>query len=582
MSGAPRPSFRAFRWCGALVVASVALAGPLALPAAAHADVVEVSPGAGAVLTNPPRSLAIQFTEGVAKVRNGLALFDGAGRRVPVGRLRRPGPDRLVLAVRGDLPDGTYIVTWRAVSDDTHTVEGTWTFRVGTAAVDPGASAVARTLLDAQRASPVVTGAYGVLRWLAFAALAVLIGGAVSAAVVWPPARRSRVVAGVVSGAAVTLVLGSLAGIAVFGASVRGGGVFDVVRPGTWRAAFDTRFGAVWLARAVLAAGALVLGRVLFDRGDRGDPPRPLPRWWCTVAVVVGVGLVCTPGLAGHAGSDADRPLALVLDAVHVAAMAVWVGGLVVLLIVLGGPRGDRPGRRSGDAAANRVPHGWEMVGRFSRVAWWCVAALVASGALRAWRLVGGLEALRTTDYGRTLVVKLVVVALLLAVAVRSRDLARRESGRTDAVALRRSVGLEVVLAAVVLVVTAVLVEAPPPAGRVGAVGAATAATTLVDPRATVDLTLVPGRVGVDDLQVVVTRRGAPLAVAAVEVTLTPPSNAGAPILVPLRTLGPGHSFSPGLELPLAGRWRVLTTVVIGSPDQPDRITLTGTIIVAP
>ena len=72
------------------------------------------------------------------------------------------------------------------------------------------------------------------------------------------------------------------------------------------------------------------------------------------------------PGRTGHAGTSADHQLAVVTVALHVAAAALWVGGLGAVLVVAG------PRRRLLDA----------VLPRFSTLAGGCLACVVVSGVL--------------------------------------------------------------------------------------------------------------------------------------------------------------------------------------------------------
>ena len=103
--------------------------------------------------------------------------------------------------------------------------------------------------------------------------------------------------------------------------------------------------------------------------------------------------LVLTLGLSGHAAAGDLVPVAIVVDVVHVGAVALWLGGLLVVLAAL------LP-RRDPDEVALVVP-------RFSSIAFAAVAALVVTGAFQSWRQVGGLEALTDTTYGQLLLAKL-------------------------------------------------------------------------------------------------------------------------------------------------------------------------------
>ena len=90
--------------------------------------------------------------------------------------------------------------------------------------------------------------------------------------------------------------------------------------------------------------------------------PRGRPAWWIVLASVCGLAIVATPALAGHSTAGEYVGLALLASAVHVGAMAVWLGGLVMMGMVV--VRGDAIDERG------------SVVQRFSRVAMWCVIAL--------------------------------------------------------------------------------------------------------------------------------------------------------------------------------------------------------------
>ena len=166
----------------------------------------------------------------------------------------------------------------------------------------------------------------------------------------------------------------------------------------------------MWLGRLALLAVAFGLLRWWF--GHRPAAEHPVPRWWLVTAGVVGLGIVASPALAGHSAAGDYRLLAALTSTVHVGAMAIWLGGLVLMgAVAVRGP----------DLDAQRG-----VVARFSRIAMWCVLALIATGAFQTWREVRTLDGLRDTDFGRILVVKVVVFAVMVLFAVFSRDFVRR------------------------------------------------------------------------------------------------------------------------------------------------------------
>ena len=129
-------------------------------------------------------------------------------------------------------------------------------------------------------------------------------------------------------------------------------------------------------------------------------------------AGLVGLGLAVTPGLGGHAGTGIQTGLAIPADMVHVAAMACWLGGLVLLCVAV---------LPKGDADELRI-----VLPRYSALALGAIVALVVSGGYQAWRQVGSIDALKSTDYGRLLIAKLVVFAALIVAAAFSREIVNR------------------------------------------------------------------------------------------------------------------------------------------------------------
>jgi copper transport protein len=319
-------------------------------------------------------------------------------------------------------------------------------------------------------------------------------------------------------------------------------------------------------------------------------------------ATALAVAIAATPALAGHAASGDYVALALVADVVHVLAMAVWLGGLMMMAAVV--------------IRGNEIEERRDVVLDFSFVATWCVLALIASGAFQTWRQVRELDALRDTDYGHIVVIKLVVFALMAVFALFSREIVGRvfdyieddedededaelegapvpivSGGADDAMLmdldpevraewrnLRRSVWAEAFLGIVILGVTAVLVNAAPAATANAGGNEGAAGVTMRSNQVVIDVTIAPARAGRNDVHVsTFTPAGAPMDVAELTVTLDQPSRNIAPITVPLRKLGPGHYLSPGFDIPIAGDWRVTGKARLTDVDE---VTLTDTITI--
>jgi putative copper resistance protein D len=133
------------------------------------------------------------------------------------------------------------------------------------------------------------------------------------------------------------------------------------------------------------------------------------------LSLAASLGLIAAIAWAGHAGSTPDElgGLHLATDALHLVAAAVWIGGLVPLVLLLRAARWERNG--AGLVLAHALTR------RFSVLAMASVAALLGTGFVNAWILVGSLHALLVTEYGRLLMLKLAVFAIMLLIAAVNR-----------------------------------------------------------------------------------------------------------------------------------------------------------------
>jgi copper transport protein len=150
---------------------------------------------------------------------------------------------------------------------------------------------------------------------------------------------------------------------------------------------------------------------------------------------------------------------ARLINPVHMLAGGMWIGTLFYLVfagiwLTLGS--GLSPDRRGAFVQ--------QLVGRFSPFALVSAGLLATFGVITAWRHLKSIAALWTTAYGVALIVKLCVVGCVLALGAfnwrRQRPLLGTEAG---ARALRRSAAAELAVAAVVLVITSILVSLPSP-----------------------------------------------------------------------------------------------------------------------
>jgi copper transport protein len=386
----------------ALLLISVLAA--LALPAAAqaHATFVRSTPRDGAALSTAPRRVIVVFDDGV-EVGKGNAVVDSSRKSVLAGRARTNGKT-LTLPLRGQLPKGDYTARWSVVSDDGHQIQGVLAFSVGTGE-PPGAAVLS--------ASGGLTFYTVVTRLLALAGLLAAVGIAVFDLVAWRPFARRPLPTGAQALACAVVFLGSH-------------GLTNATHASGWN-----RFSFVWSAAGVWAAVGATLAAVAV--GD--ERVRPV------VSPFV-LPLVVAPTLAGHALDPGRSWIDVPIDLLHVAAAAVWLGGLVALVFAV--PRG----RDDAATPAARV---------FSRLALLSVVVVALTGVGRALAELSSVSQAWSTGYGRALLVKTGLLGLLVVLGWFSRNALRTGFER-----LRLPVRFELAPALGLAVALAFLTALPP------------------------------------------------------------------------------------------------------------------------
>ncbi len=457
-----------------LFLAVAALVLGLSSPASAHATLVSTDPAEGAVLQAAPEQVLLTFSEAVRGVPDGVQVFDAQGGLLEVSATVTGA--ELTVALPGSLDDGTTVVVWRVVSEDGHPISGSLTFSVGAPTTDFTPPAASTT------ESPQVPWSLTLVRWLGYLGLFLAVGLVVFVLLFLPaleecePARqRLRTAARAAAGVAVVAWVAGLPLTAIY---LLDAGASALTRGSTWSSLPLTEYAvpAAVVVGVVLAAGLL-----------GGGLPSRARRIAALLAAAVAVG---APALTGHTRAETPESLVVATDVLHLMAGSVWLGGLVGLALALP----DLAGR--GATAA-------EVLSRFSTAAAGVLAALVATGSVLAWRILGSWSGFLDTTYGQLLLVKIGFAAVAVAIAAwnrwsllpRLRQATKQDDRRAVARPLVRATTVEAVVLVAVLFVTGFLVDKSPEGDQAPASASAavetdpgTQTTTLgdIDVRATI------------------------------------------------------------------------------------------------
>ncbi|MER6212549.1 copper resistance CopC/CopD family protein [Streptomyces sp. NPDC001272] len=417
---APAPSPFRVRAAASLPRLALVLAALLAAlftaasPATAHAALTASDPKDGAVVATAPAQVTLSFSEEVAMGDDSIRVMDPQGKRVDTGELRNMCSGSVIrygTALHSGLPDGTYTVAWQAVSADSHPVSGAFTFSVGA----PSATSVA---LPSQTAGGGPVGiAYGIARYAAYAGFTVLVGGSAFILLCWRRGSAERPLQKLVVRGWVTLTAATLA-MLVLRTPYTGSGKFaDAFDLDGLKAVLETKTGASFMSRLLLLGAAALFIAVLFgayarrqknagaQSAEETKDTSDLAFGLGIGGTVVAAGIAATWALAEHASTGLQPGIAMPVDILHLLAVAAWLGGLVALLVAL---------RTAADIERAAVQ-------RFSRVAFISVVVLAVTGVYQSWRQLGSWSALTGTSYGRLLLIKVGLVAVLVGIAYLSR-----------------------------------------------------------------------------------------------------------------------------------------------------------------
>jgi copper transport protein len=417
----------------------VALSAALAVPAVAfaHATLVDSYPRAQTTVQVPPKQVRLVFNQSVSVTPRAIQVFAVDGT-VLSGAATTQASGTVVVAPASRLEKGkAYTVRWRVTSSDGHSPGGVFTFGVGVPAPPPteAVGAGGTTWRD------------DVARWVLFASLALLIGPLVVRMVVLRgatvPTRLEQRFHVLTTVAAFLVVDAGIVAFVIRASNALQLPGIDLLYGDLQPFAEKTRFGLAFLVMTLgfgVVAGLLLVAWV-FDR---------LALRW--PALVLAMTLASGLSLSGHQATEPNSTkLSELADYLHLVSASIWVGGLTALALLVW----------SAAPALRRAA----FLG-FARLAVVLVGLMVLGGAYLALVRLPTFSDLWTTQYGRVLLLKALVVGLALAWGAVHHFLVRPRLEAGGDPRVRPSLIGEMVVAFVALLVAAVLTNSSPPPVR--------------------------------------------------------------------------------------------------------------------
>lgn len=442
------------RWSKGLtkVCAAAALAAGIAVAAAAarpfeavarpriaaapllHASLLSSEPAAGSVVIASPTRIRLVFSEAIEASLSAVSLVDTGGDSFVLEVAADPRDVRAAVAPAPALVAGVYAVRWHVVSADGHRIDGSFSFTLeggGAVAVEHDTSLAPQPrtkaateadggFIDALGPRPSVA----VLRAAAITALLALAGLTLLIATLPISGPRPMRLASILAVLA-TVLLAAYTAVWSSASVGEGRGVLDALS-----LTASTTPGALEVARvalAFLAIGSLMLAR-------RAG----------LAALFSGVAVLIT-GASGHPAVSSPM-LSIPSKSIHLAAAALWLGGLLWIVTA------ERHGARYVEGTR-----------RISTLAFVSVIAVVASGIVQTVVFLPRLSALIGSTYGQIVLAKVAgLLVLVLFGAFRRRVVPRLDTTMARR-RLRGTVRLEIVVMIVVAVLGGLLATIAPP-----------------------------------------------------------------------------------------------------------------------
>lgn len=413
-------------------------------PASAHNTFSDSSPRDGEVLAAAPTTWSVTFEKSVPLASASGTIVDGSGSRTVLSAPQHGSNDRTIVFALPTTLNGAISARWRLVSTDGHVISGRVAFSIqaGTTTSPPPTAANDGGGVDDSTGTPDPIRV--ALRFANFVAI-VLLGGLLftefdiaSGALT---TRRGRKLAAYSAG---TLAVVPAAQYLIFADDISSGqqSFFSAISDG-----LSLTAGGMLFFRVI---AGLALAWLVSMTIRTADAIRSLTIPIGTVAATYLVSLA----YVGHSRSQAAPLLGVPVDVVHTAAISVWLGGLMMLALVV------VPSVDSTEAVT--------AFSRFGYVAQRAVAIIALTGVIQTVRLHGNPVNLLSSTHGVLLIAKVAAVAAMIRLAARNRETLRRHhkaalaSGEKSRGLLLRATTTEVLWGFGVLAITAVLVAVTP------------------------------------------------------------------------------------------------------------------------
>jgi copper transport protein len=397
----------------------------------AHAFTIKSDPSPSQSLPKSPSKVDVYFSEPVDVRYSKLMVIDASGKQVDNKDEHYINGDQTTLSVTlpGGLKDGVYTVSSKVLSAaDGHVVDNAFVFGVGEAVIPSQASST----------SNVQTELYipnAIARFPALVGQVMVVGAAFSTLWLWKPiskitwlkdslaetrSKTDRNFIILVLIGSIILVVSNFGIIYVQANSINTGIV----------EAMGTKFGTVWIARAVESFILLAISLAMFRKAIKRMPKNfaASPTKGEVIGIfAIGLTILATTSLIGH-GAANGQVLPITIDFIHNLAASLWIGGIIYIgFIVVPKLRHAEGLEEYVKASALSV-----LIPRFSTVPVIILGVIVVTGPFLLYMLESNLDLTLASLYGKWLIIKLSLAAVMIALGGYNQVIIYRQARRAS------------------------------------------------------------------------------------------------------------------------------------------------------
>jgi copper transport protein len=399
----------------------------------AHAFTIRSDPSPSQSLPRPPSKVDVYFSEPIDIRYSTIKVLGSGGKQVDNKDEHNIGGDPASLSVTlpsSSLKDGVYTVSTKVLSStDGHVVDNAFVFGIGQAAIPSQQSSNAQPSSQSQLYIP-----NAIARFPAYVGQVLVVGAAFASLWIWKPVSKIRWLRDTLApvhnridrSLIVLMLIGSIIllisdfGIIYVQANDLGTGINEAI---------GTKFGSVWVMRTIESLILFAVSLGIYFRRVQGRTKQAFitspSKSEVIILFVIGLAILATTTLIGH-GATNGQFLPIAIDFIHNIAASIWIGGIVYLAFIVA------PHLKQAEMLEENVKSSALsiIIPRFSTIPVTILGVIVVTGPFLLYFIENNLNLTLASLYGKWLIIKLLLAAVMIAIGGYNQRIILREALR--------------------------------------------------------------------------------------------------------------------------------------------------------